>query len=84
VDRAEISAVRAGELRVGYERTGNESGWPVVLLHGFPYDVRSYDRVAVILADAGVDVVVPWLRGFGPTCDLLGRESWGYWGICLS
>jgi pimeloyl-ACP methyl ester carboxylesterase len=67
VDRAEISTVRAGELQVGYERTGDESGWPVVLLHGFPYDVRSYDRVAAILADAGADVVVPYLRGFGPT-----------------
>src|SRR6476469_10050896 len=61
------ATVEAGELRVGYERTGGESGWPVVLLHGFPYDVRSYDRVAALLADAGADVVVPYLRGFGPT-----------------
>ena len=39
----------------------------VVLLHGFPYDVRSYDVVAARLAGAGRRVIVPWLRGFGPT-----------------
>ena len=59
--------VRAGVLDVGYERSGNPSGWPVVLLHGFPYDVRCFDRVAVVLADAGADVVVPYLRGYGST-----------------
>jgi pimeloyl-ACP methyl ester carboxylesterase len=61
------STVRAGPLRVGYERAGDAAGWPVVLLHGFPYDVRSYDRVAAVLADAGADVVVPYLRGYGRT-----------------
>jgi pimeloyl-ACP methyl ester carboxylesterase len=61
------STVRAGALRVGYERAGDAAGWPVVLLHGFPYDVRSYDRVAAVLADAGADVVVPYLRGYGRT-----------------
>src|SRR4029079_15942804 len=61
------ATVQVGGLRVGYERTGDGSGWPVVLLHGFPYDVRSYDRVAAILAAAGADVVVPYLRGYGPT-----------------
>jgi pimeloyl-ACP methyl ester carboxylesterase len=64
---AGTSSVQVGELRVGYERTGAGSGWPVVLLHGFPYDVRSYDRVAATLADAGADVVAPYLRGYGPT-----------------
>jgi pimeloyl-ACP methyl ester carboxylesterase len=38
-----------------------------VLLHGFPYDVRSFDRVAGILADAGADVIMPYLRGYGST-----------------
>ena len=61
------ATVRAGALEVGYERSGNPSGWPVVLLHGFPYDVRCFDRVAVVLADAGADVVVPYLRGYGST-----------------
>jgi len=64
---AGTSSVQVGALRVGYGRTGAGSGWPVVLLHGFPYDVRSYDRVAATLAEAGADVVVPYLRGYGPT-----------------
>jgi pimeloyl-ACP methyl ester carboxylesterase len=64
---AETSTVQVGELEVGFERTGDASGWPVVLLHGFPYDVRSYDRVAAILAGVGADVVVPYLRGYGST-----------------
>jgi pimeloyl-ACP methyl ester carboxylesterase len=54
-------------LDVAVERHGNTDGWPVVLLHGFPYDPRCYDRVAAALAAAGADVVVPYLRGYGPT-----------------
>ena len=59
--------VVAGSLHAAYESSGNPNGWPVVLLHGFPYDVRAYDAVAPILAAAGARVVVPWLRGYGPT-----------------
>jgi pimeloyl-ACP methyl ester carboxylesterase len=62
-----ISTVRAGVLDVAVERSGDRDGWPVVLLHGFPYDVRCYDRVAEILAESGADVVVPYLRGYGGT-----------------
>ncbi|MBY6707083.1 alpha/beta hydrolase [Rhodococcus sp. BP-241] len=62
-----ISAVRAGVLDVAYERYGDPAGRAVVLLHGFPYDPRCYDDVARILAKQGFDVVVPYLRGFGPT-----------------
>jgi pimeloyl-ACP methyl ester carboxylesterase len=60
------STVRAGVLEIAFERRG-AGGWPVVLLHGFPYDIRCYDRVAAILAAAGADVVVPYLRGYGGT-----------------
>ncbi|MGU3436627.1 alpha/beta fold hydrolase [Actinomycetes bacterium M1A6_2h] len=63
----ESLTVRAGVLDVAVERYGNPAGRSVVLLHGFPYDTRSYDDVARLLADAGRDVVVPYLRGFGPT-----------------
>lgn len=63
----ESTTVRAGVLDVAVERYGDPGGRPVVLLHGFPYDTRSYDDVARLLADAGRDVVVPYLRGFGPT-----------------
>ncbi|WP_188543195.1 alpha/beta fold hydrolase [Rhodococcoides trifolii] len=59
--------IRAGVLDVAVERHGDPSGASVVLLHGFPYDTRAYDDVARLLADAGRDVVVPYLRGFGGT-----------------
>jgi pimeloyl-ACP methyl ester carboxylesterase len=63
VDAGRSHTVRAGVLDVAVERSGVRGGWPVVLLHGFPYDARSYDDVAAILAEAGADVVVPYLRG---------------------
>ncbi|MBV8788321.1 MAG: alpha/beta hydrolase [Mycobacterium sp.] len=59
--------VRAGVLEVAVQRHGDPAGWPVVLLHGFPYDPRCYDDVAPALSDAGAHVVVPYLRGYGPT-----------------
>ena len=48
-------------------RAGRRTGAPVVLLHGFPDDVRAYDGVAPALAAAGWRVIVPYLRGYGPT-----------------
>ena len=62
-----LHCIDAGVLRVAYEEHGPAAGWPVVLLHGFPYDVRAYDGVAPILAAAGARVIVPYLRGYGPT-----------------
>jgi pimeloyl-ACP methyl ester carboxylesterase len=59
--------IDAGVLSVAYEETGDPAGWPVVLLHGFPYDIHSYDEVAPRLAAQGARVIVPWLRGYGPT-----------------
>jgi pimeloyl-ACP methyl ester carboxylesterase len=59
--------VAAGQLRVAYLTWGNPDGWPCVLSHGFPYDVHAYAEVAPILAAAGAWVVVPYLRGYGPT-----------------
>ena len=53
--------------RIAYEEHGPADGMPVVLLHGFPYDVRAYDEVAPALAEHGCRVVVPFLRGYGPT-----------------
>jgi pimeloyl-ACP methyl ester carboxylesterase len=57
----------AGVLDVAYTQTGPADGEPVVLLHGFPYDVHAYDEVAPILAASGCRVITPYLRGFGPT-----------------
>jgi pimeloyl-ACP methyl ester carboxylesterase len=62
-----VPTVRAGVLDVAYERYGRAGGPPVVLLHGFPYDVGAYREVAPRLAELGADVVVPYLRGYGPT-----------------
>jgi len=55
-------------LDIAYEHAGDPSGIPVVLLHGFPYDVRAYDKVAAALvAQGGYSVYAPYLRGFGKT-----------------
>jgi pimeloyl-ACP methyl ester carboxylesterase len=62
-----MATVRAGVLDVAYERPGDPAGWPVVLLHGFPYDPRCFDAAVAALVPAGADVVVPYLRGYGPT-----------------
>lgn len=57
--------VRTSSLEIAYEDRGE--GTPVILLHGFPYDVRAYDEVAANLAAAGCRAIVPYLRGYGPT-----------------
>ena len=54
-------------LDIAYEVTGEPSGSPVILLHGFPYDVRAFDVVAPLLAARGAFVLAPYLRGFGET-----------------
>lgn len=60
-------AIETGVLRIGYEESGPSEGFPIVLLHGFPDDVRAWDEVAPPLAKAGHRVLVPYLRGYGPT-----------------
>jgi len=62
-----MKTVRTPTLEIGYEENGPAEGPPVVLLHGFPDDVRAYDGVAPPLAAAGWRVLVPYLRGYGPT-----------------
>jgi len=57
----------AGVLSIGYVEAGPAGGRPVVLLHGWPYDVHSYAGVAPLLASKGYRVIVPYLRGYGPT-----------------
>jgi pimeloyl-ACP methyl ester carboxylesterase len=63
----ELSLIQTTALLVAVQSVGASDGWPVVLLHGFPYDVHSYDAVAATLASQGARVVIPYLRGFGPT-----------------
>lgn len=59
--------VRTPTLEIGYDAYGDDSGFPIVLLHGFPDDAHAYDTVAPPLAAAGYRVLVPYLRGYGPT-----------------
>src|SRR5665213_2781860 len=54
-------------LTIGYEESGPPSGFPIILLHGFPDDVRAYDDISPPLGKAGYRVLVPYLRGYGPT-----------------
>jgi len=62
-----IKQIDAGLLNVGYAETGPANGPPVVLLHGWPYDIYSFVDVASLLASADYRVIVPYLRGYGST-----------------
>lgn len=64
---APLKQVRAGVLDVAYAEAGPANGPPVILLHGWPYDIYSYVDVAPLLAKAGYRVIVPYLRGYGGT-----------------
>jgi pimeloyl-ACP methyl ester carboxylesterase len=59
--------VNAGLLNVGYAEAGPAGGPPVILLHGWPYDIYSFVDVAPLLASAGYRVIVPYVRGYGTT-----------------
>ena len=67
VSFASLKQIDAGLLNVGYAEAGPIGGRPVVLLHGWPYDIHTYVDVAPVLASAGYRVVVPYLRGYGTT-----------------
>ena len=62
-----LHRVRTPTLEIAYEEAGPPDGTPVILLHGFPYDPRSYDEVVPRLVAAGCRTLVPYLRGYGPT-----------------
>ena len=62
-----IKQVQANTLNIGYAEAGPANGPVVILLHGWPYDIYAYVDVAPVLAAAGYRVIVPYLRGFGPT-----------------
>src|SRR6201994_4378535 len=64
---AELAQVQTSVLDIAYEANGPEHATPVILLHGFPYDPRSFDQVVPILNAAGLRTIVPYLRGYGPT-----------------
>lgn len=62
-----MKQIDAGDLNVGYVETGRANGVPVILLHGWPYDIYSFADVAPRLSAAGYRVIVPYLRGYGST-----------------
>lgn len=64
---ASLHCVRTTMLDMAYEAHGPIEGDVVILLHGFPYDPRGYDAIAPVLAKRGCRVLVPYLRGYGPT-----------------
>ena len=67
IDLTNVQHVQTPILNIGYGDYGDSTAFPVILLHGFPYDVRSFDEVVPPLAKAGYRVLVPYLRGYGPT-----------------
>ena len=64
---APLKQIDAGVLNVGYAEAGPANGPPVILLHGWPYDIHSFVDVTPALASAGYRVIVPYLRGYGTT-----------------
>jgi len=64
---APLKQINAGDLSVAYAEVGPADGPPVLLLHGWPYDIHSFVDVTPLLASAGYRVIVPYARGYGPT-----------------
>jgi len=64
---ASLKQLDAGLLNVGYAEVGPAGGEPVILLHGWPYDIHSFVDVAPLLASASYRVIVPYVRGYGTT-----------------
>lgn len=58
-----LRKIKAGALEVAYHEDGPTDGHPVLLMHGFPYDIQAYAEVAPLLAARGCRVIVPYLRG---------------------
>jgi len=64
---AQLERARTSVLDIAYEHAGPLDAYPVVLVHGFPYDPRAFDDVALVLNAAGFRTIVPYLRGYGGT-----------------
>jgi pimeloyl-ACP methyl ester carboxylesterase len=62
-----VRTIQTPVLNIGLEESGDVQGFPIILLHGFPDDVRAWDEVAPPLASKGYRVIVPYLRGYGST-----------------
>ncbi len=62
-----VKTIDTDVLAISYLEYGSASGWACIMGHGFPYDAHAYDQAAPILAESGARVIVPYLRGYGPT-----------------
>ncbi|WPH15729.1 alpha/beta fold hydrolase [Variovorax paradoxus] len=62
-----LRKIEAGVLEIAYYETGPSGGPPVLLMHGFPYDIHTYAEVAPMLAAEGCRVIIPYMRGYGAT-----------------
>ena len=79
--RPAIKQINAGVLNVGYADVGPANGRPVILLHGWPYDIHSYTDVSPLLSAKGYRVIIPYLRGYGTT-SFLSNETVRTASIC--
>jgi pimeloyl-ACP methyl ester carboxylesterase len=71
----QLKQIDAGLLSIGYAEAGPANGPPVILLHGWPYDIHSFVDVAPLLAARGYRVIVPYLRGYGSTTFLSSETA---------
>ncbi len=62
-----LKSLRTPALEIGYEEAGDETAPPVILVHGFPDDAKTWDRITPILNDSGLRTLCPYVRGYGPT-----------------
>lgn len=63
----QYKSITTDVLEIAYLDYGAPDGWSCIMGHGFPYDVNAYAAAAPLIAQAGARVLVPWLRGYGPT-----------------
>ena len=86
-----LKKIDAGDLNISYFEVGTNTGLPVILLHGFPYDIRAYKEVVPLLVSS-CRIIIPYLRGYGKTT-FLQNIFWKLWrfyklleilGHCLS
>jgi pimeloyl-ACP methyl ester carboxylesterase len=67
IEMGMLKYINAGDLYIAYEESGNVDGTTIILMHGFPYDIRAYDEVTKHLLNENCRIIVPYLRGYGPT-----------------
>lgn len=76
-----IKTIETETLVIAYVEYGPSDGWPVILSHGFPYDVHAFNEVSDILTKSGARVITPYTRGFGLTrfisqnCSRSGQQA---------